>query len=162
MMKIIRLVGFSGYRPDQTKPRTSFSNMGIGWQLKNTGLYSMSRGKEHSRGELRQCALAEKVSCISFCTTILNISLFAFSDVDFLILQRTLRAGKLTERILKLFVATGKEEILSMIRALNIQLVLTPVLPTSKSYSTDPICILMRVACPKYYNFFMSGCSEKF
>ncbi|KAF5795578.1 hypothetical protein HanRHA438_Chr08g0352781 [Helianthus annuus] len=43
---------------------------------------------------------------------------------------RTLKAGKLTPRILKLFVATEKEEILSMIQALNIQLVLTPVLPT--------------------------------
>ncbi|KAL6977082.1 UDP-arabinopyranose mutase [Sarracenia purpurea var. burkii] len=46
---------------------------------------------------------------------------------------RTLRAGKLTEKILNLFIATGKEEILSLIDALNIQHVLTPVLPTSKS-----------------------------
>ncbi|KAH7840179.1 hypothetical protein Vadar_013793 [Vaccinium darrowii] len=44
--------------------------------------------------------------------------------------QRTLRAGKLTERILNLFIATGKEEVLSLIQALNIQHVLTPVLPT--------------------------------
>lgn len=48
--------------------------------------------------------------------------------------QRTLRAGKLTERILNLFIATEKEEVLSLIQALNIQHVLTPVLPTSKSF----------------------------
>lgn len=43
---------------------------------------------------------------------------------------RTLKAGKLNEKVLKLFIATGKEEVLSVIRALNIQHVLTPVLPT--------------------------------
>ncbi|PIM97252.1 hypothetical protein CDL12_30278 [Handroanthus impetiginosus] len=43
---------------------------------------------------------------------------------------RTLKAGKLNEKILKLFVATGKEEILSVIQALNIQHVMFPVLPT--------------------------------
>ncbi|XAR65854.1 hypothetical protein NMG60_11011832 [Bertholletia excelsa] len=43
---------------------------------------------------------------------------------------RTLRAGKLNEKILKLFIATGKEEILSLIEALNIQHIVTPVLPT--------------------------------
>ncbi|GAA0153991.1 hypothetical protein LIER_12097 [Lithospermum erythrorhizon] len=60
-----------------------------------------------------------------------------FSDLSFLpdhilidLFLRTLRAGKLTDKILKLFVATGKEEILSLIAALNIQVVLTPVLPT--------------------------------
>ncbi|XP_050224727.1 probable UDP-arabinopyranose mutase 5 [Mercurialis annua] len=45
---------------------------------------------------------------------------------------RTLKAGKLNEKVLKLFIATGKEEVLSVIRALNIQHVLTPVLPTSE------------------------------
>lgn len=54
--------------------------------------------------------------------------------LKFDIFQRTLKAGKLNPRILKVFVATGNEEILSMIRALNIQLVLTPILPTSKLY----------------------------
>lgn len=52
----------------------------------------------------------------------------------YLELQRTLRAGKLTEKILKLFVAAGKDEILTLIESLNIQLVLTPVLPTSKKF----------------------------
>ncbi|KAI7755834.1 LOW QUALITY PROTEIN: hypothetical protein M8C21_024091, partial [Ambrosia artemisiifolia] len=47
------------------------------------------------------------------------------------VFKRTLKAGKLTPRILKLFVATEKEEILAMVQALNIQLVLTPVLPTN-------------------------------
>ncbi|OAY42485.1 hypothetical protein MANES_09G183801v8 [Manihot esculenta] len=43
---------------------------------------------------------------------------------------RTLKAGKLNEKVLNLFMATGKDEILSVIQALNIQHVLTPVLPT--------------------------------
>ena len=46
--------------------------------------------------------------------------------------QKTLRAGKLTEKILKLFTATGNEEILRFVQSLNIKQVLTPVLPTSK------------------------------
>lgn len=59
------------------------------------------------------------------------------SDLSFLpehilleLFSRTLKAGKLNERILKLFVATGKEEIRSVIEALNIQHILIPVLPT--------------------------------
>ncbi|XP_057963413.1 uncharacterized protein LOC131154576 isoform X1 [Malania oleifera] len=47
---------------------------------------------------------------------------------------RTLRAGKLTEKILNLFIATGKDEVLSLIEAMNIQHVILPVLPTSESY----------------------------
>lgn len=43
---------------------------------------------------------------------------------------KTLRAGKLTEKILKLFTATGNEEILCFVQSLNIKQVLTPVLPT--------------------------------
>ncbi|KAL9426920.1 hypothetical protein AB3S75_031343 [Citrus x aurantiifolia] len=43
---------------------------------------------------------------------------------------RTLNAGKLTEKVLKLFIATGKDEVLFMIQALNIKHILTPVLPT--------------------------------
>ncbi|XP_057963414.1 uncharacterized protein LOC131154576 isoform X2 [Malania oleifera] len=43
---------------------------------------------------------------------------------------RTLRAGKLTEKILNLFIATGKDEVLSLIEAMNIQHVILPVLPT--------------------------------
>ncbi|PPD78318.1 hypothetical protein GOBAR_DD24745 [Gossypium barbadense] len=44
--------------------------------------------------------------------------------------KRTLRAGKLTERVLKLFIDTGKDEVFSLIQALNIRVTLTPVLPT--------------------------------
>ncbi|XP_059437739.1 probable UDP-arabinopyranose mutase 5 [Corylus avellana] len=44
---------------------------------------------------------------------------------------RTLRAGKLTEKVLKLFMATGKDEVLSLIEALNIQHIVIPVLPTT-------------------------------
>ncbi|KAI4364621.1 hypothetical protein MLD38_020687 [Melastoma candidum] len=43
---------------------------------------------------------------------------------------RTLKAGKLNERVLKLFLATGNEEVLAFIKALNIQPNLVPVLPT--------------------------------
>ncbi|GMI88746.1 hypothetical protein like AT4G30390 [Hibiscus trionum] len=43
---------------------------------------------------------------------------------------RTLRAGKLNERVLKLFIATGKDEVFSLIRALNIRATVIPVLPT--------------------------------
>ncbi|KAG6738563.1 hypothetical protein POTOM_058183 [Populus tomentosa] len=47
-------------------------------------------------------------------------------------IERTLKAGKLTEKVLKLFVATGNDEVLAFIQALNIQHVITPVLPTSE------------------------------
>ncbi|XP_061357405.1 uncharacterized protein LOC133301730 isoform X3 [Gastrolobium bilobum] len=43
---------------------------------------------------------------------------------------RILKAGKLTEKVLRLFIATGKDEVLSLVQALNIQHILTPVLPT--------------------------------
>ncbi|KAF5201876.1 Udp-arabinopyranose mutase [Thalictrum thalictroides] len=43
---------------------------------------------------------------------------------------RTLRAGKLTEKVLNLFIATGNDEILSLIQALNIQHIVWPILPT--------------------------------
>ncbi|KAG6472187.1 hypothetical protein ZIOFF_069644 [Zingiber officinale] len=46
--------------------------------------------------------------------------------------RKTLQAGKLTEKVLKLFMATGNEQILSFIQSLNIRPILAPVLPTSK------------------------------
>ncbi|KAJ9186092.1 hypothetical protein P3X46_005633 [Hevea brasiliensis] len=68
-------------------------------------------------------------------TAVLHLS--HFSDLSPLpdhilldLLGRTLKAGKLNEKVLNLFMATGKDEILSVIQALNIQHVLTPVLPT--------------------------------
>ncbi|KAL8154602.1 hypothetical protein AgCh_000095 [Apium graveolens] len=72
---------------------------------------------------------------LSVDSAVLNLS--SFSDLSFLpehilidLFLKTLRAGKLTEKILKLFIATGKEEVHSLIQALNIKHVLTPVLPT--------------------------------
>lgn len=68
-------------------------------------------------------------------TAILHIS--TFSDLSFIpdhiildLFLRTLKAGKLTEKVLKLFVATGNDEVLAFIHELNIQRVVTPVLPT--------------------------------
>ncbi|PIM97831.1 hypothetical protein CDL12_29695 [Handroanthus impetiginosus] len=65
------------------------------------------------------------------------INFAAISDLSFVpehilleLFRRTLEAGKLNEKILKLFIATGKEEILSVIESLNIQHSLVPVLPT--------------------------------
>ncbi|KAF3452433.1 hypothetical protein FNV43_RR02866 [Rhamnella rubrinervis] len=43
---------------------------------------------------------------------------------------KTLKAGKLNEKVLKLFLATGKDEVLALIQALNIRQSLIPVLPT--------------------------------
>ncbi|KAL5703176.1 hypothetical protein ACHQM5_028301 [Ranunculus cassubicifolius] len=43
---------------------------------------------------------------------------------------KTLEAGKLTEKILNLFIATGSDEVLAIIKALNIQPILSPVLRT--------------------------------
>ncbi|KAB5512300.1 hypothetical protein DKX38_029328 [Salix brachista] len=59
--------------------------------------------------------------------------------------ERTLKAGKLTEKVLKLFVATGNDEVLAFIHALNIQHVVTPVLPTSESYLKNFHSILPEV-----------------
>ncbi|KAK9692170.1 hypothetical protein RND81_09G245700 [Saponaria officinalis] len=68
-------------------------------------------------------------------SAILHLS--SFSDLSHLpdhilldLFLRTLKAGKLNERILKLFIATGQEEVLSFIQELNIQPVITPVIPT--------------------------------
>ena len=47
-----------------------------------------------------------------------------------------MRAGKLNEKILKLFIATGQDEVLSFIEELNIQPIIAPVLPTRKSSIT--------------------------
>lgn len=44
--------------------------------------------------------------------------------------RRTLSAGKLTEKVLKLFLATDCEEIILLVQLLNIKQPLIPVLPT--------------------------------
>ncbi|XP_034683827.1 probable UDP-arabinopyranose mutase 5 [Vitis riparia] len=80
---------------------------------------------------------------LSIDSALLNLS--NFSDLsplpDHILLDlflRTLKAGKLTEKILMLFMATGKDEVLALIQSLNIQLI-TPVLPTSKKMSQTNI-----------------------
>ncbi|KGN51916.1 hypothetical protein Csa_009430 [Cucumis sativus] len=68
-------------------------------------------------------------------SAILNLS--SISDLSFLpdhivlhLFLETLKAGKLNERVLKLFVASGKDEVLSLIGEFKIQQIVTPVLPT--------------------------------
>ncbi|XP_039036963.1 uncharacterized protein LOC120174044 [Hibiscus syriacus] len=43
---------------------------------------------------------------------------------------RTPRAGKINERAFKLFTTAGKDEVFSLIQALNIRVTGTPVFPT--------------------------------
>ncbi|KAI4972236.1 hypothetical protein ZWY2020_003161 [Hordeum vulgare] len=50
---------------------------------------------------------------------------------EVLLRQRTLSAGKLTEKVLKLFLATECEEIILLFQLLNINQPLIPVLPTN-------------------------------
>lgn len=77
-----------------------------------------------------------------------------------------MRAGKLTERVLKLFIATGKDEVFSLIQALNIQVTVTPVLPTSKLVSEFLFLLLslqMSFELISEWIFVPSiGCSKKF
>ncbi|ESW11743.1 hypothetical protein PHAVU_008G056200 [Phaseolus vulgaris] len=68
-------------------------------------------------------------------SAVLNLSdIYDLSSIpDHILLDlflRILRAGKLTEKVLRLFIATGKDEVISLVKALNIQHDLTPVLPT--------------------------------
>ncbi|CAD6259202.1 unnamed protein product [Miscanthus lutarioriparius] len=55
--------------------------------------------------------------------------------------RRTLSAGKLTEKVLKLFLATGCEEIILAVQLLNIKQPIVPVLPTRCSESEVDIVI---------------------
>ncbi|XP_073017495.1 probable UDP-arabinopyranose mutase 5 isoform X2 [Primulina eburnea] len=81
------------------------------------------------------------------------------SDISFLphhilleLFLRTLKAGKLNERILKLFAATGKEEILSVIDAFNIQHNLVPVLPT-RNIGDEEVDIVVGALQPDLTSF---------
>ncbi|GLT87892.1 hypothetical protein SLE2022_059450 [Rubroshorea leprosula] len=76
-------------------------------------------------------------SLLSLTTDAAVLNLSGITDLSCLpdhvavdLFRRTLRAGKLTERVLNIFIATGKDEVLSLIQELNIQHILTPVLPT--------------------------------
>ncbi|KAH0935849.1 hypothetical protein HID58_012966 [Brassica napus] len=44
--------------------------------------------------------------------------------------RRTLKAGKLNERVLRVFMATGNEEVFAIIADLKIKIDLTPIVPT--------------------------------
>ncbi|KAJ0263009.1 Uncharacterized protein HA466_0034480 [Hirschfeldia incana] len=44
--------------------------------------------------------------------------------------ERILKAGKLNERVLRVFMASGNEEVLAVIDALKIKIDLTPIVPT--------------------------------
>uniref|UniRef100_M1C4C0 Uncharacterized protein n=1 Tax=Solanum tuberosum TaxID=4113 RepID=M1C4C0_SOLTU len=82
---------------------------------------------------LKSPILPNKLAILSISHSFSNLRQLKFQCTPHFIRSpsvRTLRAGKLNEKILKLFIATGKEEILSLIGAFNIQCVLTPVLPT--------------------------------
>ncbi|XP_010674692.2 uncharacterized protein LOC104890798 isoform X2 [Beta vulgaris subsp. vulgaris] len=68
-------------------------------------------------------------------TALLHLS--SFSDLSPLpphilldLFLRTLKAGKLNEKILKLFIASGDDKVLSFIKELNIQPIINPVIPT--------------------------------
>ncbi|XP_074322752.1 putative UDP-arabinopyranose mutase 5 isoform X2 [Apium graveolens] len=94
---------------------------------------------------------------LSVDSAVLNLS--SFSDLSFLpehilidLFLKTLRAGKLTEKILKLFIATGKEEVHSLIQALNIKHVLTPVLPTI-SINENEVDIVIGAVNPDLTSF---------
>lgn len=70
----------------------------------------------------------------SFC--LCDFLCFCFILIDsfavFVMEKRTLKAGKLNERVLRLFMASGNEEVLSIIDALKIRIDVTPILPTRK------------------------------
>ncbi|XP_058093578.1 probable inactive UDP-arabinopyranose mutase 2 [Magnolia sinica] len=66
--------------------------------------------------------------------------------------QRTLSAGKLTEKILKLFMATGDDKILSLIDSLNIKLIISPVLPTT-TVKDDEVDIVIAALRPDLTTF---------
>ncbi|KAL0739215.1 hypothetical protein Bca4012_015425 [Brassica carinata] len=44
--------------------------------------------------------------------------------------RRTLEAGKLNEKVLRVFMASGNEEVFAIIKALKIKIDLTPIVPT--------------------------------
>ncbi|KAG0590714.1 hypothetical protein M758_1G116300 [Ceratodon purpureus] len=48
----------------------------------------------------------------------------------FLLFQKTLAAGKLTDYVLRMFVATGNEDVLQLVKALGVRRVMKPILPT--------------------------------
>ncbi|KAH0683015.1 hypothetical protein KY289_020767 [Solanum tuberosum] len=97
------------------------------------GFIKPSAGRQESPGNSYLVILNFDLlghSCVTFLPILYTLELQPVAGHLYVFQVRTLRAGKLNEKILKLFIATGKEEILSLIGAFNIQCVLTPVLPT--------------------------------
>ncbi|XP_022717424.1 uncharacterized protein LOC111275995 isoform X1 [Durio zibethinus] len=54
------------------------------------------------------------------CEKLVSLEKNTQGDIVAKLEERTLRARKLTERVLKFFIATGKDEVFSLIQALNI------------------------------------------
>ncbi|KAL1210544.1 hypothetical protein V5N11_006866 [Cardamine amara subsp. amara] len=76
-------------------------------------------------------------SLLSLTVNVAVLNLSRINDLshlpDHIILDlfaRTLKAGKLNERVLRLFMASGNEEVLSIIDALKIKIDVSPILPT--------------------------------
>ena len=72
-----------------------------------------------------------------------------------------MKAGKLTEKILMLFMATGKDEVLALIQSLNIQLI-TPVLPTSKLYFELNVLCQFQTVSLSYCSFPLQDAPRNF
>ncbi|KAH0871441.1 hypothetical protein HID58_078463 [Brassica napus] len=79
----------------------------------------LSHLPEHIVLELFEC----KVNSFALVLIVLCLG----SDYLF---DRTLKAGKLNERVLRVFMATGNEDVLATIAALKIKIDLTPIVPT--------------------------------
>uniref|UniRef100_A0A1J3D5J3 Uncharacterized protein n=1 Tax=Noccaea caerulescens TaxID=107243 RepID=A0A1J3D5J3_NOCCA len=76
-------------------------------------------------------------SLLSLTVNVAVLNLSRINDLSHLpdhivldLFARTLKAGKLNERVLRLFMASGNEEVLSIIDALKIKIDITPILPT--------------------------------
>ncbi|CAK9212128.1 unnamed protein product [Sphagnum jensenii] len=86
----------------------------------------MSNGSAHRPPSLLHLSINTAVSNIQ---RLSNLSCIPDYIVEDLFL-RTLAAGKLTEPVLQMFLATGNEEVLHTVQLLRIKPVLKPVLPT--------------------------------
>lgn len=75
-----------------------------------------------------------------------------------------MKAGKLNERVLRVFMATGNEEGLAIIAALKIKIDLTPIVPTRKSLVLYLKAKKLHTCLLRVCSFFLTlvGCDEKF
>ncbi|PON36597.1 hypothetical protein TorRG33x02_348980 [Trema orientale] len=106
--------------------------------------YPSHVGKEHTRVKSQRKERSHNVGLVnprrrdgenkrnhSFDSALLNLS--HISDLSPLpehilldLFLKTLKAGKLNQKVLKLFIATGKDEVLALIQALNIREIVDP------------------------------------